>query len=39
LGEVVVRPGTGVPPLGVVVEMVGALVLVGSVSLAVDGLT
>jgi len=36
----VVPPGTGVPPLGVVVEEVtGGVVVVGSVSLSVAGFT
>jgi hypothetical protein len=34
----VVPSGTGVPPLGVVVDVVGALVVVGSVSRSVAGL-
>jgi hypothetical protein len=40
LGVVVVPPGTEVPPLGVVVDVVpGAVLAVGSVSFAVEGFT
>jgi hypothetical protein len=38
LGDVPVPPGTGVLPLGVVVEVAGGVVLVGSVSFSVAGL-